>query len=200
MEPFKKVMNSYYYSGEELESFGFKAIGNNVFISRKASIYSADKIEIGNNVRIDDFCLISAGAGGVKLGNYIHISAHSSLVGQGRITLFDFSGISSRVSIFSSNDNYLGTTMTNPMLPSQYTGVTHADVVIGKHAIVGSGSVILPGVILETGVAIGALSMVQENCEEFYIYSGNPLKKLFRRSRNLLKLEDEFLKTFLEKK
>lgn len=48
---------------EEIEQMGFASVGNNVFISTKASFYGTSKIHIGNNVRIDDFCVISAGEG-----------------------------------------------------------------------------------------------------------------------------------------
>ena len=83
--------------------------------------------------------------------------------------------------------------MTNPMVPSEYTGVTHADVFLGKHVIVGSGSVILPGVTLEEGVAVGALSLVHKNCEKFGIYAGSPARRINERKRNLLELEQRFI-------
>ncbi|QFQ09912.1 acyltransferase [Enterobacter sichuanensis] len=174
---------------EEIEQMGFASVGNNVFISTKASFYGTSKIHIGNNVRIDDFCVISAGEGGVYIGNYIHIAVYSSLIGSGRITLMDYSNISSRVSIYSSNDDYSGNYMSNPMVPTEFTNVMHAPVVIGRHVIIGSGSVILPGVVLGDGAAIGALSLVKDNCDNFYIYAGNPLKKIKQRTQNLLKKE-----------
>ena len=83
--------------------------------------------------------------------------------------------------------------MTNPTLPSQYTGVTHADVLLCKHVIVGSGCVILPGITLEEGVAIGALSLVAKDCEAFGIYVGNPARRIKERKRGLLELEKAFL-------
>lgn len=55
----------------------------------------------------------------------------------------------------------------------------------------GSGSVILPGVTLEDGVAIGALSLVNKNCKAFGIYVGNPAILLKNRKRDLLDLEKE---------
>lgn len=174
---------------EEIEQMGFASIGDNVFISTKASFYGTSRIHIGNNVRIDDFCVISAGEGGVHIGNYIHIAVYSSLIGSGRITLMDYSNISSRVSIYSSNDDYSGNYMSNPMVPNEFTNVMHAPVVIGRHVIIGSGSVILPGVVLGAGAAIGALSLVKDNCDNFYIYAGNPLKKIKPRTQNLLKKE-----------
>lgn len=174
---------------------GFAAVGENVMISSLASFYNCANISIGSNVRIDDFCVLASGAGGIVIGSYIHIGVGSTLIGSGRITMSDFSGLSSRVSIYSSSDDYSGATMTNPMVPKEYTGVAHADVYLGRHVIVGSGSVILPGVTLEIGVAVGALSLVIKNCKEFGIYSGNPARRISDRKRDLLELEKRFQNT-----
>ncbi|EKO3599091.1 acyltransferase [Vibrio metschnikovii] len=174
---------------KQLNELGFAALGKNVLISDKASIYGAQRIKIGNNVRIDDFCVLSAGESGIEIGNYIHIAVFSSLIGAGKITLSDFVGISSRVSIYSSNDDYSGQYMTNPMVPVEYINVTHADVFLGKHVIIGSGSVVLPGANLGEGVAIGALSLVSKSCQEYTIYSGNPAKKVKERKKDLKALE-----------
>ncbi len=48
---------------EQLKELGFRSLGSNVKISSKASIYAPYNISIGNNVRIDDFCVISAFGG-----------------------------------------------------------------------------------------------------------------------------------------
>lgn len=176
---------------EQLEQIGFAQLGENVAISDKASIYNASQITIGNYVRIDDFCVLSAGLGGIEIDDCIHIAVYSSLIGAGRITLSNFCNLSSRVSIYSSNDDYTGRTLTNPTVPDQYKKVIHKDVYLGKHVIIGSGSVILPGVILEDGVAVGALSLVTKRCETFGIYAGNPAKRIKDRSRRLLELEQD---------
>jgi galactoside O-acetyltransferase len=179
--------------GETLEAMGFASIGNNVQISDRASLYGITRIALGNNVRIDDFCVLAAGLGGIVIGNHVHIAVGSTLIGAGKITVSDFSGLSSRVSIYSSSDDYSGATLTNPTVPSRYTGATHADVFLGKHVIVGSGSVILPGVTMEDGVAIGALSLINKQCLAFGIYSGNPARRISERRRDLLKLEADFI-------
>lgn len=184
-----------FLSIEELAQIGFKSLGNNVLISRKASFYGTSRISIGNNVRIDDFCVLSTGRGGISIGNFVHIAIFASLMGEGKIILEDFSGISSKVSVYSSNDDYTGEFMTNPTVPTAYTNVTHADVTICRHALVGSGSIILPGVTLKEGAVVGALSLVNKDCEEYYIYSGNPARKIVERSRELLNIENNFLKT-----
>ena len=178
-----------FYTEDELLAFGFKSVGKNVRLSRKASIYNAANISLGNNVRIDDFVVMSAGIGGIELGDYIHIAVYSSLIGAGKIVLGDYANVSSKVAIYSSNDDYSGEWMTNPTVPSELTNVTHADVVIGKHVIIGCGSVVLPGVALHEGAAVGALSLVNRDCESFGIYSGVPVKQIKKRKKNLLQLE-----------
>ena len=182
-------------NSDAIRNMGFASVGENVFISDLASFYNCSNISIGSNVRIDDFCVLSAGQGGIIIGNHIHIAVFTLMMGDGKITLSDFCNISSRVSIYSSNDDYSGGAMTNPTLPVQYTGVTSADVSLGKHVIVGSGSVILPGATLEEGVAIGALSLVTKECKAFGIYAGTPAYRVKDRKRDLLELEKTFLQS-----
>lgn len=182
-----------FFTADEILSMKFAFVGDNVLISKKASFYGIEKISIGSNVRIDDFCILSAGAGGIVIGNYVHIAAYSSLIGSSKIILSDFSGLSSRVSVYSSNDDYSGLSLTNPTVPDNFKMVTNLDVYLGKHVIVGSGSILLPGAFLEDGVAIGAMSLVKGRCKSFGIYSGNPLKFIKERKRDLLKLEEKLL-------
>jgi len=56
------------YTDNELHEMGFASIGQNVRVSRKASIYNAAQISIGDFSRVDDFCVLSAGAGGIQIG------------------------------------------------------------------------------------------------------------------------------------
>ena len=65
-----------YYSKDELKKIGFKSIGKNVKISTKTSIYEPEKMEIGDNSRIDDFCLLS---GKISIGKFVHIVPYCNL-------------------------------------------------------------------------------------------------------------------------
>lgn len=181
-------MNSF-YTPQELEKIGFKKYGSDVMVSRKCSIYSADKIELGDHVRIDDFVILS---GRMKLGNYIHISAYTGLFGgEAGIELNDFATISSRVMIYAVNDDYSGETMTNPMIPAQYRGVVEKKVVIEKYVIIGSGSLVLPGVRLGEGAALGAMSMAKDDLVEWKMYAGIPCRYIKDRKRDLQTFERE---------
>lgn len=180
-----------FYTQAELEELGFKYLGKNVRLSKLASIYNVGNIEIGDNSRIDDFCVLSAGEGGISIGRYVHIAVYTSIMGGGKIVLEDYTGLSSKCALYSSNDDYSGKFMTNPTVPSEYTNVTHAPVTIKKHSLVGAGSIILPGVIIEECVAVGALSLVSKSLEAGFIYVGQPAKKIKKRRRNCEVLESE---------
>ncbi len=183
-------MNSF-YSNDELKEIGFKKYGDNVLISRKASIYGASNISIGNNVRIDDFCILS---GTISLGNYIHIAAYSALYGGDKgIEIKDFANVSSRVCIYSVSDDYSGESLTNPMIPDEYKKVFSAKVQIGRHVIIGTNSTVMPGVCIGEGCSFGAYSFINRSSEDWTINVGIPYRKIRERSKNLLKLEEKYI-------
>ena len=181
-------------SAQALATMGFATVGRNVRVSDRTSFHGASRIHLGDDVRIDDFCVLSAGQGGIHIGSHIHVAVYSCMIGAGRITLGDFANISSRVSISSSSDDYSGASMTNPTIPNAYKNVDDAEVRIGRHVVIGSGTVVLPGAVLEDGVAVGALSMVRDHCAEFGIYAGVPARRVRERSRELLEVEQRFLR------
>lgn len=168
-----------FLSQEKLFVMGFKSIGQNVRISDSAHFYNAGEISIGDNTRIDDFCILS---GIINIGSYVHIACYAQIVGRGGVTMGDYSAISSKCSVFSSSDNYDGEYMTNPTLPDNVTNVYHKHVYIGEHVVVGSNSVILPGVRLEDGCAVGAMSLVNKSFPRNSIIAGIPA--VFKKQRN----------------
>lgn len=181
-------MNSF-YSDKELSLIGFRKFGENVLISRKASIYAPEKITIGNSVRIDDFCILS---GEIILCNNIHISAYSALYGKYGIMMEDYTGLSPRCTIFSASDDFGGDFLIGPMNPEKYTNVIGGKVIIKKFSQVGAGSIIMPGVTINEGVVVGAMSLVKKSLDEWGIYAGNPVKFIKKRNKGLLNFYDEF--------
>jgi galactoside O-acetyltransferase len=178
-----------FFSDEELLGLGFARLGRGVKLSRLASLHGTSRISIGDHSRIDDFCVLSAGDGGIVIGKHVHVAAMCTLIGKAKIELADFSGISSRVSVYSSSDDFSGAVMTGPTVPTEFTRVDSRPVRIGRHVIVGTGSVVLPGTVIEDGVALGALSLAKGLLREFTLYSGVPAKEIRPRKRDLLELE-----------
>ena len=175
----------------QLDAMGFKRLGNNVRISDKASIYNPELIEIDDESRIDDFCVLS---GRVALGRNVHIAVFSNLAGgEEGIFMGDFSGLAYGCQVFSQSDDYSGRTLTNPTLPDDYKRITKKAVRIGRHCIIGTNSIVFPGVHLGEGTSVGALSVVTKSTDPWSIYVGNPARKLKDRSRNLIQLEKEYL-------
>jgi len=180
-----------YIEEKELLKLGFKHLGKNVKISDKASIYNCNELIIGDNSRIDDFCVVS---GKITIGRNVHIAAFCLVAGGEKgITFGDFSGLAYHCQVFTQSDDYSGGSMTNPTIPDDYKKEIKKEMFIGKHSIVGAGSIILPGVNLSEGTSIGALSMVRKSTEEWCVYLGNPAKKIKRRKKDLLDLEKEYL-------
>ena len=180
-----------YYTHEQLQNLGFKQIGRNVKISDKASIYNCEQIEIGDNSRIDDFCVVS---GKVKIGRNVHITPMCLVAGGEKGIIFeDFTTIAYGVQVFTQSDDYSGQTMTNSTIPKKYKNEYMKEIILEKYSIVGAGSIIMPGVILAEGTSVGALSLVRKKTEEWSIYLGNPAKKITSRKKDLLELEKQYL-------
>lgn len=180
-----------FLSEEEIKDLGFRRVGLNVQISRLASFYGTGNIIIGDNVRIDDFCILS---GRITIGNYIHVAAGCYLYGgEEGIELNDFVNLSSRIVIYAKSDDYSGLTLTNPIIPDKYKQVFEAKVVLQRHVLLGTGCVVLPGVIIEEGVSVGSLSLINQSLPAWKVCAGIPAKPIKDRKKDLLILEQEFL-------
>jgi acetyltransferase-like isoleucine patch superfamily enzyme len=176
---------------EALLAMGFKRLGRDVRISDRAAIYDAGRIEIGDGSRIDDFCVLS---GRIHIGCNVHIAVFCNVAGGSEgVTLHDFAGLAYGCHVFSQSDDYSGTTMTNPTVPARFKRETKQAVVIGRHCIIGAKTIVLPGVHVAEGCAVGAMSMVTKSTEAWSIYFGIPARRLKRRKRDLLALEQSYL-------
>lgn len=178
---------------QQLQAMGFRSLGRNVRISDKASIYNADQIEIGDHSRIDDFCVLS---GKIQIGRNVHIAVFCNVAGGEKgIRFHDFSGLAYGCHAFTQSDDYSGRTLTNPTVPDRFKGETKLPIEIGRHVIVGTNSLIFPGVTLAEGTSVGAMSMVVRSTEPWSIYFGIPAKKIRSRKCDLLELEKQYLQS-----
>src|SRR3712207_2174630 len=131
-------------SQEALEGLGPAAVGTDVVVHETALFFGAAHVHIGSHVRIDAFAIVTAGPGDVHIGDRVHIGAAAQVFGTAGVRLEDFSGVSPRVTIFSASDDYVEGHLTNPTVPAELRKVVQAPVTVGRHVIVGAGSVVLP--------------------------------------------------------
>ena len=174
-----------FYSETELQEIGFKSIGRNVKLSRKASIYSSGSISIGDNVRIDDFCILS---GSITLGSNIHISAYVALYGAEGIEFEDFTGISARSTIYSAMDDFSGEYLVGPIHPEGFTHITGGKVTVKEFSQIGAHVLVFPNLTIGKGCMVGACSMVKQDLEPWGIYCGVPTRRLRDRKDTMQRL------------
>ena len=173
-----------FYSESELKEIGFRFIGKQVKLSRKASIYSPQTITIGDNVRIDDFCILS---GNITIGSNIHISAYVALYGSMGIVMEDYSGISPMSVVYSAMDDFSGNYLIGPIHPAETTNVNGGAVRICRFVQVGSNTIIFPNITINEGAVVGACSLVNKDIEEWSINYGVPATKHKTRNRMMLR-------------
>jgi acetyltransferase-like isoleucine patch superfamily enzyme len=183
-----------YLTRDIVESMGFKHLGTNVLISDRASIYNMNQIELYDNVRIDDFCVVS---GKIRIGKFSHITP-MCLVAGGEPGIFfeDFCTLAYGAKVFAQSDDYSGETLTNSLVPRKYKNEKFESVYLGKHVILGAGAIVLPGVNVAEGCSVGAMALVNRSTQPWGIYFGIPAKRIKERKKNLLELEQKFLQEF----
>lgn len=183
------------YTDAELRELGLGAVGQNVRVHRTVLFFGADKIHLRSNIRIDAYTVLTAGPGELIVGNHCHLAVGCIVYGGGGVKLEDFVGLSGRTIVYSTNDDYSGAALTGPTVAPEFTNITAAPVHVGKHVIVGAGTIILPGVRVGAGAAVGALSLVRADVPDFSIVAGAPARRIGERKRDLLDLEQRFLAT-----
>ena len=155
-------------------------------------MYDADEICISDYSRVDDFCVLS---GRINIGKYVHITPMCLIAGgKPGITLSDFTTLAYGVKIFSQSDDYSGKTMVNSLVDKKYKAETLSPVVVGKHVVIGTNSVIFPGVTIGEGCALGAMTLLNKDTAPWGIYIGSPAVRLKDRDQSLLRLESQLLK------
>lgn len=168
-------MNEKFLNDKQLKNLKFKSLGRNIKISSNVTIIGAKKIVIGNNVRIDDYTILSVQEGFLKIGSNVHIGGQSYLGCAGGIIIKNNVNISQGVKIYSKINDYLD--------GRKFNKTNKVPVKIFNEVIIGSNSVVLGKCKINTGATVGALSFVKEDLKSWTIYAGNPVKMIKKRIR-----------------
>lgn len=178
-------MKTSFYTTEELNELGFDSIGKDCKISRNAQFYGIQNMNLGDNVRIDDFCILS---GSISLKCNIHISAYCALYGQYKIEIGSNSGLSPKTVIYTASDDFSGEYMVGPQHADELRNVSSGKVFIGNYCQLGTSSTVMPGISIEDGAVTGVGTFVNKNLAPWGIYIGAPVKFLKQRSKKMLQL------------
>lgn len=180
-----KAHSTEFFATEELRAMGFAAVGANVRISRKSSFYGI-RGTISSHVRVDDFCILK---GHVEIGSHVHISAYCSVSGVcGVVKLSDFSTLANRVSIYTASDDYRADALSSSTVPEDLLVTIKGDVILGRAALIGAHSVILPGSIVGDAASVGALCVVHGIIPPGAITVGQAGCLRFQGTRNIGKI------------
>jgi galactoside O-acetyltransferase len=188
-----KIYGGRYLQSDELRALGLGSVGADVQVHSTCLMVGLENLYIGNHVRIDAFCSLLPGEGCISIGNHVHIAAYVFLSGGEGIEVSDFVGISRGVGIYTRNDDYTGQALTGPTVPPEYLRLDQGPVALGRHVVIGAGSIVLPGARIAEGSTIGALSLVRSSLDAWGIYAGIPVRRIRNRSRTLLTLEQQLL-------
>ena len=163
-----------------------------VTIFEPAMICGIENMHFGSNVIIDCFSYLYANKA-MTIGNNVYIASFVFLSGAEAIEIGDFVGLSQGTKIYASSDDFKDWGFGNPTIDEKFRNPFRAPVSLGRFVSVGANSVILPGVTIGEGAAIGAGSIVSRDLEPWGIFVGN--KKIGERNREgVMENYENFLK------
>lgn len=178
-----------HYTVEELAALGVEAHPS-AKVTRGALFFGVQRIVIGALSRVDAGCILT---GQVELGKRVHLAPYCVLYGKAGIRIGDYSGFAPFTAMHSESDDYSGRSMFGPCVPDEYQPhKLRSPITIGRNVLGGTRVTILPGVVLQDGVAIGAHSLVKHECQADTIYAGAPAKAVGRRSSDIWALMRNF--------
>jgi galactoside O-acetyltransferase len=156
--------------------------GKDVIIGKTVRIRYPELVSIGDHCIIDDFTYISTA---LQLTAHVHVSAGCKIIGgrSATVSMDEYSTLAPNVVLAAGSDDYVGGIAT-PLVPREVKGdVEIGDIHIGRHSIVGAGSVVMPNIRFGDGAAVGALSLVKDDLEAWTLYAGIPARRLKARDR-----------------
>lgn len=112
----------------------------------------------------------------VRIGDYVHIVAHKSIIiGDGCL-------LASKVFISDTNHGELRESDfdSNPLIPPAFRPLISQPVILCKNVWVGENVVILPGVTVGEGSILGANAVVNHDIPSFSIAVGSPARVIKR--------------------
>jgi len=150
----------------------------------RKDLFPFNDFYLGENSTIENFCTLNNGVGALYIGNNSRLGLASVLIGP--VEVGNDVRIAQNVVLSALNHNY-----EDVNVPISQQGVYTKQIVIGDETWIGANAVILPGVIIGKHCVIGAGSVVTKSVDDFSVVAGNParlIKKYDTASKSWLKI------------
>lgn len=151
-------------------------------VVRANSELSGAVISIDDDAFVQDFCLMNANEGFIRLGERSWLGAGSHIYGNGGVEIGKDVLIAAHTVINTVSHNF--DDLTNPV---NAQGINVDPVVIGDDVWIGTGVKILQGVTIGKGAIVGAGSLVNRDVPDYAIAYGTPARVASYRTETELK-------------
>ena len=119
----------------------------NLKIYEFTKIINPEFITVGNNVIIDDFCLLYAKEDAlIEIGSCVHIASFTSLTG-GPIKIGNFCTIASGSRIIAGSDHYENGALMNSTIPDKYRALNRQGCIMEDLSFLSVNCMLFPTVI-----------------------------------------------------
>lgn len=173
-----------------------KYLGVGAIVGRTVRIRRPEETIIGDHAIVDDFTYISCA---LEIGRCCHIASHVNISGgAGKVKMGDYVGVAAGCSLHAGSSDYIVVSLDLPTVPPELRfGGMIENIQLADHVLLGSHTVVLPGVQLPMGSATTAMTVLRkQEYEPWTLYSGMEGRKLCRRSHAQL---DEHMRKLASK-
>jgi len=161
-----------------------KTYPKNLRIFEFTKIINPDSVFVGDNVIIDDFCLLYAKPEmPIIIGSWVHLASFTSLTG-GPVCIGDFCSFASGIRIIAGSEHYANGALCNPPIPEKYRNVNREGCKFENFTFTGANCCIFPGVTIGEGAVIGSGSVVRADLEPWGVYVMKNGKMVKVKNRN----------------
>jgi acetyltransferase-like isoleucine patch superfamily enzyme len=153
-------------------------------IDKTANIKYLKVALLGDHIAIGHCVYISTQ---IHLQDYVHISAFVSVIG-GKYSLLkmgNFTNLACGVRIICNSDDF-AESLGGPLIPKEYAVTINKPVILEGFNMIGTNSIIMPGVTMAIGSSCIANSIITKDTEEWTLYGGNGIALCLRNKVKIL--------------
>lgn len=160
------------------------SLGEGAIIGKTVRIRKPARCSIGAHSIIDDFTYVSCA---LRVGRYTHIGAQAVIIGgDATVEIGDFVNIAPGCRLIAASHDFAEGGLTGPAIPPEFaTPSVVSRIELADHVLLGSGTIVLPGVSIPEGAATGAYSLLTPKLklEPWTLYAGIPARPIRPRAR-----------------